>query len=84
MMHNNKDGEHHGLFERRKEAVAAEKAKVHSKVVSDFANIVVEMMDEGQSKAMAMDGAYVPIELKAAVSVEVDAILAERDADRYP
>jgi hypothetical protein len=33
---------------------------------------------------MAMDEAYVPIELKAAVSVEVDAILAERDADRYP
>jgi hypothetical protein len=75
---------HHGLFDKKKEAVAEGKAEAHDKVVAHFANIVVDMMDEGFSKAMAMEDAYVPIDLRSAVSATVDAILAERDADRYP
>jgi len=75
---------HHGLFGKRKEAVAEEKAGAHAKVVTHFANIVVDMMDEGFSKTMAMEDAYVPIDIRSAVSAEVDAILAARDSDRYP
>jgi hypothetical protein len=79
-----KDEEHHGLFGKKKEVMAEDKAAAHAKIVAHFANIVIEMMDEGFTKAMAMEDAYVPLDLKSAVSAEVDAILAERDGNRYP
>jgi len=79
-----KDEEHHGLFEKRKEAMADEKAAAHAKIVTHFANIVIEMMDEGFTKAVAMEDAYVPLDLRSAVSAEVDAIRAEREGNRYP
>ena len=79
-----KDEEHHGLFEKRKEVMAEDKAAAHTKIVAHFASIVIEMMDEGFTKAMAMEDAYVPLDLRYAVSAEVDAILAERDGNRYP
>jgi len=69
---------------RKKESVSEGTSEAHSRIVQHFANIVIELMGEGFSKELAMKEAYVPIDLKPAVSARVDEIRSEEGKDRYP